>query len=514
MPARTREQLETDFADNSTGAITASTMRDLVSSIDLTAEADAKLAGKADATHAHALADVTGLETALASKADAAATTAALAGKAATSHAHALADVAGLETALAGKASLAGGNAFGGTQTFGGDIVMADASTLFMSGADYVASGGFVYMTGGSIYMNGGGGTGGGNVVMEGGSVTGANVVDATTLRQGGSSLDTILGSYATSSALAAGLAEKAATAHAHSLADVTGLETALAGKAPTAHAHAIADVTALQGALDGKAAAVHTHDDRYYTSGEVDGLLTNYSPTGHTHTAYALVSHTHDDRYYTETEITTLLAGKAATVHSHAIADVTSLQAELDAKASAAALGTHEADSQNPHATTAAQVGAYTIAQSDTALAAKLTTATIRNSVSVSTISAAYTHAANGFNTVPLDFRDVDNGNNFNVTTRIYTVPTSGTYEIVTKFRIADGVASGQSYGQGAGTTNADGSHFAWFVTAPNRNGSINTRIAQFFAGDQIRFYAYCDGFSPSIIKAEMDITLIVPNA
>ena len=44
-----------------------------------------------------------------------------------------------------------------------------------------------------------------------------------------------------------------APSAHAHAIADVTGLQTALDGKAATSHSHAIADVSGLQTALDGK---------------------------------------------------------------------------------------------------------------------------------------------------------------------------------------------------------------------------------------------------------------------
>lgn len=61
-------------------------------------------------------------------------------------------------------------------------------------------------------------------------------------------------------------------SAHAHAIADVTGLQASLDGKqpsgsyAPSVHAHAVSDVTGLQSALDGKqvagsyAAATHTH--------------------------------------------------------------------------------------------------------------------------------------------------------------------------------------------------------------------------------------------------------------
>lgn len=55
-------------------------------------------------------------------------------------------------------------------------------------------------------------------------------------------------------------------SAHAHVIADVTGLQTALDGKqasgsyAASVHTHVIADTTGLQTALDGKAATSHTH--------------------------------------------------------------------------------------------------------------------------------------------------------------------------------------------------------------------------------------------------------------
>ena len=63
-----------------------------------------------------------------------------------------------------------------------------------------------------------------------------------------------------------------AASAHTHTIANVTGLQTALDGKAASSHTHTIANVTGLQTALDGKAASGHNHD-------------TVYSKLNHTHT-------------------------------------------------------------------------------------------------------------------------------------------------------------------------------------------------------------------------------------
>jgi hypothetical protein len=65
---------------------------------------DAQLANKADTSHTHAQADVTGLVSALSAKADTTAVTAGLATKANSSHTHAQSDITGLATSLAAKA--------------------------------------------------------------------------------------------------------------------------------------------------------------------------------------------------------------------------------------------------------------------------------------------------------------------------------------------------------------------------------------------------------------------------
>lgn len=79
----------------------------------------------------------------------------------------------------------------------------------------------------------------------------------------------------------------KAALAHSHAIANITGLQTALDGKAASSHTHAIGDVTNLQTALDGKAASSHTH-----AIADVTGLQTaldGKSSTSHTHTPASL---------------------------------------------------------------------------------------------------------------------------------------------------------------------------------------------------------------------------------
>lgn len=98
-------------------------------------------------------------------------------------------------------------------------------------------------------------------------------------------------------------------------------------------HNHVISNIDGLQSALDGKAASGHNHDGTYYT----------------------------------ETEVDTLLDGKANTSHTHSIANVTNLQSALDGKA-ATSHGTHVSYSTTaPVMDGTASVGsASTVARSD----------------------------------------------------------------------------------------------------------------------------------------------------
>ena len=87
-----------------------------------------------------------------------------------------------------------------------------------------------------------------------------------------------------------------------------------------------------------------HNHDDRYYTEGETDTLLAEkedisnlkalaykdkadfYDDIDNLPSGYPPSPHDHDDRYYTEGETNTLLSGKSNTGHSHTMSDVTDL--------------------------------------------------------------------------------------------------------------------------------------------------------------------------------------------
>jgi len=159
---------------------------------------------------------------------------------------------------------------------------------------------------------------------------------------------------------LDSGLATKAASSHAHAIADVTSLQTSLDGKASTSHSHAIADVTSLQTSLDAKAASTHGH-----VISDTTGLQTaldGKAASSHTHgLADLTATGTKDSTTFlrgdntwavpaggggsvewgditgtlaSQTDLQTALNGKASSTHSHAISDVTSLQTTLDGKA------------------------------------------------------------------------------------------------------------------------------------------------------------------------------------
>lgn len=153
---------------------------------------------------------------------------------------------------------------------------------------------------------------------------------------------------------------------------------TALAGKAAAVHSHVIADVTGLQSALDGKqaagsyAAATHTHTPSEVGLGNVPNVnATQRSSHTGTQTASTIsdfttaaaaaapvqsvagktgtvtlakgdvglgnVDNTSDANKPVSSATQTALNGKANTVHTHAIADVTSLQTQLDYRVSSA---------------------------------------------------------------------------------------------------------------------------------------------------------------------------------
>ena len=155
-------------------------------------------------------------------------------------------------------------------------------------------------------------------------------------------------------SQLDTGLSAKAALSHSHAIGDVTGLQTALNGKAASAHAHAIADVTGLQTELNAKAALVSpsftgtptaptaiggTNTTQLATTAFVQTALAGFGAGDMLKSSYD----TNNNGKVDAAEIADAVAwtgvtGKptsfAPATHSHTIAQVTGLQAAIDAKA------------------------------------------------------------------------------------------------------------------------------------------------------------------------------------
>ena len=118
----------------------------------------------------------------------------------------------------------------------------------------------------------------------------------------------------------------------------------------------------------DTKADSSHTHSNyasTVTTSGS-GNAITAISQSGNTITATkgatfltSLPSHTHDDRYYTETEIdskvstlNTAINGKAASSHTHSISNITNLQSTLDGKANSSHSHSEYMTASNPTGT------------------------------------------------------------------------------------------------------------------------------------------------------------------
>ena len=215
------------------------------------------LAGKADSTHTHEIAGVTGLQDALDAKLNTTALTVATneatgvvkgsteinVGEdgALTVASIAQSKVSGLDTALTGKADTEH------THT------VSDITDLDLSAAKVAEAGKVTNAF--TVTLNGG--------LEEGETVT----FDGSSEQTIDISLDTIGAAsashtHATSEVdgLDAALAGKASSVHTHQTSDVTGLDDALAGKAAATHSHAISEITDLQTTLDGKAASTHSH--------------------------------------------------------------------------------------------------------------------------------------------------------------------------------------------------------------------------------------------------------------
>ncbi len=177
--------------------------------------------------------------------------------KANASHTHAISEVTGLQAALDAKASTA--------------VATTTASGL-MSTSDKIKLDGIA--TGATNYIHP---TGDGNLhVPATGTTSNAKVLRA------GATAGALSWGIVDFSEIGNRPATYAPSAHVHAIADVTNLQAALDGKAATTHTHAIGDVTNLQTTLDGKSAVGHTHSISEVTN--LQSTLNGKAALSHTH--------------------------------------------------------------------------------------------------------------------------------------------------------------------------------------------------------------------------------------
>ena len=139
---------------------------------------------------------------------------------------------------------------------------------------------------------------------------------------------------------------------------------------------------------LSGLSVSGHTHDDRYYTETEIDGKIQTINTAL---SGKAASDHTHDDRYYTETEIDNKLGGKSNTGHSHVSSDVTGLDSVLAGKAAAS----HSHAQSDITDLDTALAGKADATATQTALNAKQDALTAGDNVSIATVNGVLTISA-----------------------------------------------------------------------------------------------------------------------
>ena len=129
-------------------------------------------------------------------------------------------------------------------------------------------------------------------------------------------------------------------------------------------------------------------------------------------------------------------------------------------------------------------------------------------------------TLSANGFNTIALnqtilDVRPAGSSGGWNTATQTYAAPVSGTYELQTSMRIHDAYGPlGSNYALGAGPSNVDGAWMYWNTifdvhSGTNRKGLQVTRLLHLKAGEEVRMYAYLDGFD-AFVFGEFTVKLL----
>ena len=204
------------------GAIAATNVQAAIQELD---------AEKAPLSHAHEMAEISGLGS-------------ALNGKAFVIHEHVIADTTGLQAALDGKLALTGG-------TMTGRLILPATTTseaplnIPHGTSPTTPVNGDIWTTSTALSAR-----------LNGTNVNFHNTSNMANINQSEAEAGTGSVNRAwTAARVRQNVAAYAAPiVHTHAIADTTGLQTALDGKASTTHSHAISDTTGLQTALDAKA--------------------------------------------------------------------------------------------------------------------------------------------------------------------------------------------------------------------------------------------------------------------
>ena len=345
------------------------------------------LAGKANTSHTHTIANITDLQDALDDKADTSdlgnyatteALTSGLAGKANTSHTHNAAQISGLtanRALVSDSSGVLSSSAITSTELGYLDGVTSNIQTQLNNKASLNHTHTIANITNLQTTLNGKANTSHTHTIANITDLQDAlndkadtsdldNYATTTALTSGLAgkantshthttsqitNLSTTLSDYATTEALTSGLAGKANTSHTHTIANITNLQTTLNGKANTSHTHTIANITDLQDALDDKADASDL--DNYATTAALTSGLAGKANTSHTHTVAqinglsqnklmvsdasghpSVLSVTSTEASYLSgvtSNIQMQLNGKAATGHGHIAAQISGLTAK-----------------------------------------------------------------------------------------------------------------------------------------------------------------------------------------